>query len=130
MRMSNFGSKMVHLLQTSIFLGEKSLILFSSPYWPISLCKILKNLTIDPEFWGCAIFGHKIGSFAKMKLFSENLLINLVPIMHAYLHSKVINQSINEILTIKKYWNLIGREPFLSITWELGTRFFPGMQFS
>ena len=26
---------------------------------------------------------------------------------------------INEILTIKAYWNLIGQEPFLAITWEL-----------
>ena len=27
--------------------------------------------------------------------------------------------SISEILTITEYWNLIGREPFLAITWEL-----------
>ena len=32
---------------------------------------------------------------------------------------KVRYQSINEILTIKEYWTLIGREPFLAIiTWE------------
>ena len=32
---------------------------------------------------------------------------------------KVRYQSISEILTINEYWNLIGQEPFLAITWEL-----------
>ena len=32
---------------------------------------------------------------------------------------RVRYQSINEILTIKEYWNLIGREAFLTMTWEL-----------
>ena len=31
---------------------------------------------------------------------------------------KVRYQSINETLSIKEYWNLIGWEPFLVITWE------------
>ena len=31
---------------------------------------------------------------------------------------KVRYLSINEILTIKEYWNLIGREQFLVITWQ------------
>ena len=31
---------------------------------------------------------------------------------------KVRYQSINEILLIKEYWNFIGQEPFLAITWE------------
>ena len=53
------------------------------------------------------------------KRFSENLLINLVLIIHAYLHSKKVRyQSINKILTIKEYWNLIDRESFLAIIWE------------
>ena len=31
---------------------------------------------------------------------------------------KVRYKSISEILTIKKYWNLIDWEPFLTITWK------------
>ena len=31
---------------------------------------------------------------------------------------KIRYYSISEILTIKEYWNLIGWEPFLAITWE------------
>ena len=41
---------------------------------------------------------------------------------------KVRYESVNEILTIKEYWNLIPQEPVLVITWE--PDFFPGMQFS
>ena len=39
-----FESKMVHLPQTRIFLEKKLLILFSSTYWPLSLCKIFKKI--------------------------------------------------------------------------------------
>ena len=46
-----------------------------------------------------------MGQLARTKYISENLLINLIPIIHAYLHfkNKVSYQSINEILTIKEY---------------------------
>ena len=71
------------------------------------------------------------GPFAQTRIFSENLLINLVPFIHAYLHSKnqiQIIQSINEIMTIKRilksHWSraIFGH--------NLRTRFFLGMQFS
>ena len=59
-------------------------------------------------------------TFAQMIIFSENLLINLAPFIQAYLRAK--NQSwyssINEILTMKEYWNLTGQEQFLALTWE------------
>ena len=62
-----------------------------------------------------------------MRIFSENLLMNLTPFIHAYLHNK--NQSeillISEILTIKEYWNLTGREPFLAIFDQLENQVFP-----
>ena len=53
------------------------------------------------------------GPFPKMRIFLENLLMSLI---HAYPQAK--NQSQILILTIKEYWNLIGWEPFLAITWE------------
>ena len=43
---------------------------------------------MDPELRGCAIFGPKMGPFSETNFFKENQLINLVPIIHAYLHSK------------------------------------------
>ena len=50
---------------------------------------------------------------------SENLLINFLFFMTIYIPKmKVSYQSIDEILMIKEYWNLIDREPFLAITWE------------
>ena len=55
----------------------------------------------------------------KWELFSENLLMKLVPFIHAYLHAK--NESeISKKLAIKEYWSLICLEPFLTITWEPG----------
>ena len=107
-------------------------ITFISPYWPLSLCQIFKNvLRVDLELWGCTIFEPKMVNMGKYlpkwEFFSEKPLIKLVLLIHGYLHYK--NQSINEILIIKKYWNLIGQEPFIFYH-NLRTRFFPGMQFS
>ena len=52
--------------------------------------------------------------------FLENLLMSLfLSFMSIYMpQTKVRYQSIGEILTIKEYWNLTGREPFSAITWE------------
>ena len=50
-----------------------------------------KILPVDPELWGCAIFGPKMAHFPKWEFFSENLLMSLVSFIHAYLHAK--NQS-------------------------------------
>ena len=44
-------------------------MLFSSTYWTILLCKILKNSYNRPR--GCAIFGPKMGQFAKQKIFRK-----------------------------------------------------------
>ena len=57
--------------------------------------------------------------FPKWEFFSESLLMSLLSFMPIYMPKiKVRYLSISEILTIKEYWNLIGREPFLAITWE------------
>ena len=107
---------MVHLPQTNTF-WEKSLVLFWSNYWPISLCQILTFFN-RPRFTRmCHYFGPKNEPSCPNQNISENLLINLfLSFMPIY---KVRYQSINKILTIKEYWNFIGWEPFLAIiTWE------------
>ena len=112
---------MVHLPQTNFFwkIINSILIYLLAPFIGQNLKKILPA---DPESWGCAIFGPKMVNFPKWEFFSENLLMSLVSFIHAYLHAKnqikVRYHSTSEILTIKEYWNLIGREPFLAITWE------------
>ena len=67
------GPKMVHFPQTRIF-WEKSLILFSSTYWPLSLCKIKKKkkkkFNADPEL-SCDIFGPKMVHLPKQEFFLE-----------------------------------------------------------
>ena len=58
---------------------------------PFIVQNFKKILPADPELWGCAIFGPKMAHFPKWEIFSENLLMSLVPFIHAYLHVK--NQS-------------------------------------
>ena len=37
-------------------------------------------------------FGAQNGPFSQMRIFSENLLMSLVPFIHAYLHAKIQSQ--------------------------------------
>ena len=84
-----FGPKMIHLPQ---FFGGKiikiNLIYILAPFIVQNFKKILPG---DPELWECAILGPKMAHFPKLEFFSENLLMSLVPFIHAYLHAK--NQS-------------------------------------
>ena len=86
-----FGPKMVHLPQTKNFLDKKSLISFSSTYWPLLLYKIFKKFLQRIQSYEDATFLGPKEPFAQMKIFSENLLISLVPFIQAYLRAK--NQS-------------------------------------
>ena len=66
-----FVHKMVHLPQTRFFL-EKTLILFSSTCWSLSMCKIfLKKFNANPELWGCTIFGSKMAHLPKQEFFVQ-----------------------------------------------------------
>ena len=74
-----FGPKMVHLLQTKYFFWKKSLISFSSTYWPLLLCKILnKFLQQIQSYDGASV----------LITFPGKLLITLVPFIQAYLRAK------------------------------------------
>ena len=61
-----------------------------------------------------------LGQFAQTKFLSktcwQTFFLSFMPIYIPKI--KVRYQSINEMLMIKEYWNLISREPFLAITWE------------
>ena len=110
---------MVHLPQISI-LGEKSLILFSSTFWQISFCQIFFFFYNKPRVVRMCHFWTQNGQICSNQNISENLLINFLFFMTIYIPKmKVSYQSIDEILMIKEYWNLIDREPFFAIiTWE------------
>ena len=43
----------------NIFFLVQTILLLSSTYWPFSLCKILKILTVDPELWNAQFLGPK-----------------------------------------------------------------------
>ena len=85
-----FGLKMVHLPQTNFFWKIINIILIYL-LAPFIVQNFKKILPADPELWGCTIFGPKMAHFPKWEFFSENLLMSLVPFIHAYLLAK--NQS-------------------------------------
>ena len=82
-----FEPRMAYLSWT-FFFKYKPLILLSSTYSPFYCAKFKKILPEDPELWGCTIFGLKMAHFSKWEFFSQNLLMNLVSFVHAYLHAK------------------------------------------
>ena len=67
---------------------EKFFILFSSNYQPLSLCKILKNSSTGSRVMRMCNFWTQNCPFPRMRIFSENLLMSLVAVIHAYLHAK------------------------------------------
>ena len=73
------------------FFGYKPLLSLSSTYGPFHCAKFKRNHTMDPELWRCTIFGPKVVHLPLIIFFSENLLMNLVSFIHAFLHAK--NQS-------------------------------------
>ena len=73
------------------FFGTNHDYYFHLPFDPSHCVKFKKILTAGPELWGCAIFGSKMVHLQMRIFFSENLLMNLVSFIHAYLHAK--NQS-------------------------------------
>ena len=89
-RCAIFEPKMVYLPQTIFFFG-KLLLSFSSTYYPLSLSKIFKNSSSGSRVIRMRNFWAQNGPFAKMRIFSENLLMSLVSSIHAYLYAK--NQS-------------------------------------
>ena len=77
-----FEPKMVSLPQARIF-WEKSFILFSSTYWPLSLSKLLKNSYSGSRVPRMNHFRTQDSPLGQTRIFSENLLINLVHFIHA-----------------------------------------------
>ena len=70
---------------------------------------------MGPELRRCTIFGPKMANLPKWEIFFRKL-VNRSCSFHSCLSG--CQKSINEIMTIKEYWNLIGQEPFLAITCE------------
>ena len=120
MRMCHFRAQNGPFVMNKIFLVQTIIITFIYLLALFIVQNLKKILTADPELWGCTIFGPKMVHFPKWEFFSENLLMSLVSFIHAYLHLKIKVRyySFSEILTIKEYWNRIGWEPLLAITWE------------
>ena len=110
-----FEPKMTHLTWTKFF-GYKLLLLLSPAYWPFSLCKSFKKFfqriqsLEDAQFLGQKWSISPNKNFFKKPVnepcFFNSCLSTYMPKI------KVRYLSASEILAVKEYWNLIGREPF------------------
>ena len=119
MRMCHFRVQNDPFAIYKIFL-HKPLLLLSSTYWPFSWCKILKNSYGESRVMRMRNFWPQNGLFLQMRVFAENLSMSFFSFQPIYMPKiKVRYSFIKEILTIKEYWNLIDREQFLAITWEV-----------
>ena len=104
--MRHFWAQNGAIVPNKFFFWKKLLISFSSTYWPLSLCKILKILTADPELWGCVIFGPKMVHLRQTKIFLEKI-INIIFI---YLLATFIVQNFKNsysgprVMTMRHFW--------------------------
>ena len=80
---------------------------------------VKKTLCINPKLWECIIFRPKIACFPWKRIFFRKSISKTCCFRSClFICTKFRCQSINEILTIKEYWNLIGSWALLSMTWE------------
>ena len=94
------------------FFGTNNYYYFHLPIGPFHCTKSLKILIAHPEFWGCTICG------SKMAHLNENFFrkpVNKPCFFHSCLSTSQVR---HYSITIKEYWNLIGWEWFMAITWE------------
>ena len=80
-----------------------------------------KPFRVNPKLWECIIFRPKIACFPWKRIFFRKPISKTCCFRSCLsICTKFRCQSINEILSIKENWNLIGQEPrtLLSMTWE------------
>ena len=73
LRIHHFGPQIVHLPRTNFFFGKKLLMSFSSTYWPLSFCKILKKFLKPIQIYaGVPLSGAKYPNLSWTKFFDTN----------------------------------------------------------
>ena len=105
-----FGTKTSHLSWTKNF-WYTPLLLLSSTYGTFQCAKFKKYLAVDSELWQCTIFRPKAVHLRQIIFFlSENLLMNLVSFIHAYLNAKnrsqilICYRNTNDLRILKSHW--------------------------
>ena len=116
-----FGLRMAHLSWTNFFWYKPFFFLFRTYLGLFIEQNFLKTLQRMQSYNDASFLGPKWPISPNEIFFQKtcwwDLFLSFPPTYMAKI--KVRYKSISEILTIKEYWNLIDREPFLAITWEL-----------
>ena len=116
-RWTIFGSKLVHLPQTRTFLRKVVNTIFIYLLNPFIVLSFKGFLMWIQSYEDVPFLDPKWAYLPKrIFFFRKTLFLSFMPIYIP--KTKFRYQSINDILTIKEYWNLIGWESLLSITWE------------
>ena len=114
-RRTIFGPKVVHLPQTIFFwkIITTILIYLLAPFIVQNLKK--KNLQRIQSYEDVQFMGPKWPISPNKNFFRKP--VNQPCFFYSCLST--CQKSKSEILMIKEYWNIIGWEPFLSLTWEI-----------
>ena len=84
------------------FFGTNHYYYFHLPIGPFHCAKFKKILTVDPELWGCAIFGSKMSEFECLGLNFFRKPVNKPCFFHSYLST--CRKSKSDINLLVKYW--------------------------
>ena len=85
------------------FFGTKHYYYFHVPIGPFHCIKFLKNSDSGSRVIRMRHIRVQNSPFAQMRVFSENLLINLVSFIHAYLNAKKKKKSKSDINLLMQY---------------------------
>ena len=96
-----FGPKMVNLPQTRFFF-QKKLLIFSSAYWPLPLCKILQILQRIQSYEDVTFWGLKWSTCPNENFFRKP--VNKPCFFHSCLSR--CKKSKSDLNLLMKYWQL------------------------
>ena len=91
-----------------IFFGTNHYYYFHLPIGPFHCAKFKKNSYSRSRVMRMHNFWAQNGPFPQMRIFSKNLLMSLVSLIHAYLHT--CQKSRSGIYLLVKYWQLKNTE--------------------
>ena len=110
MRMCHFRAQNGPFVQKKKILSTNHCYYFHIPIGPFHCAKFKKILHVDPDLWGCAIFGPKMAHFPKWRFFGEELRhVMLSYVVYIFLKRRLWEfSSLSEFKIVstkhKKHW--------------------------
>ena len=93
MRMCHFWAQNGPFVLNKFFFGTNHYYYFHLPISPFHCAKFKKTVTVDPESWGCTIFGPKMAHLPQTIIFWKIIITIII-----YLLAPFIKQNFKKIL--------------------------------